>query len=42
MGKIQLINGPMELITFQLGISTNIVPVLQEWHPKASEQQDRI
>jgi len=41
MGKIQLIDAMMELITFQLGTFTDIVLVFLEWLLKASEQQDR-
>ena len=41
MGKIQLIDATMELITFQLGTLTDIVLVFLEWLLNASEQQDR-
>ena len=41
MGKIQLIDAMMELITFQLGTFTDIVLIFLECLLKASEQQDR-
>ena len=41
MGKIQLIDATMKLITFQLGTFTDIVPIFLEWLLEASEQQDR-
>ena len=41
MGKIQLIDATMKIITFQSGTFTDIVPILLEWLLEASEQQDR-
>ena len=41
MGKIQLIDATMKLITFRLGTFTDIVPIFLEWLLESSEQQDR-
>ena len=39
MGKMQLMDASKDLITFQLGTSTDIVPGLLELLLEASEQQ---